>query len=275
MLSWGFGDFFIQKGTRKIGDVETLAWIGIFGSIGLVPFIYNDLTLVLERSNFLILLSLGVVTFLVGIMNFEALRRGKLSVVEVLLELELPITVILGIFFLREHLTLTQVLILCFIFVGILMIALKPGQVRGRHFFEKGAVLALGAAIGYGLINFLTAVGAKEIAPLLTIWCTWVTFTVICLGYLFAKGRIKSFAHQFSKYTTLIIAMGVIDTVAWIFFALALENKELAVTIAITESYPAVSLFLGSVVNKEKIATIQFFGAFLTIVASIVMALLY
>jgi len=37
MLFWGFGDFLIQRTTRKIGDIETLAFISIFGSIGLLP----------------------------------------------------------------------------------------------------------------------------------------------------------------------------------------------------------------------------------------------
>ncbi len=54
MLSWGFGDFIIQKGIKKIGDMEVLAWIGVFGSIGLIPFVWRDLSVVLERSNFLI-----------------------------------------------------------------------------------------------------------------------------------------------------------------------------------------------------------------------------
>jgi drug/metabolite transporter (DMT)-like permease len=32
MLSWGFGDFLIQKNTRKIGDWDTLFFITLFGA---------------------------------------------------------------------------------------------------------------------------------------------------------------------------------------------------------------------------------------------------
>lgn len=38
IVAWDFGDFVIQKATRKIGDMETLAWIGLLGSIGLTPY---------------------------------------------------------------------------------------------------------------------------------------------------------------------------------------------------------------------------------------------
>ncbi|MHB8870940.1 MAG: DMT family transporter [Candidatus Doudnabacteria bacterium] len=273
MLGWGFGDFLIQKATRKLGDVETLAWIGLLGSLGLLPFVWNDLALVLQRSNFIILLILGVIVFIVALINFEALKRGKLSVVEVLFELELPLTVILGMIFLKEHVNFLQVLLMLLIFVGIILIAAKPGEIKKRHFFEKGAVLALVTAIGYGLINFLTAVGAKEISPILTIWFPWVVFTGICIFYLLYHGRLKTASRHIRTYTWLIVGMGILDTLAWIFFAIAVEKKELAVTIAITESYPAISLLLGITINHEKISKLQIVGASITIVGSFLIGL--
>jgi len=44
MLSWGIGDFLIQRTVRKIGDLQTLTWIGIIGSIFLIPFAIKDFT---------------------------------------------------------------------------------------------------------------------------------------------------------------------------------------------------------------------------------------
>ena len=54
MISWGIGDFLIQKSTRKIGDIESLAWIGIIGSIILLPLALKDLHLI-SKDNFGIL----------------------------------------------------------------------------------------------------------------------------------------------------------------------------------------------------------------------------
>ncbi|MEK7608233.1 MAG: DMT family transporter [Patescibacteria group bacterium] len=273
MFCWGFGDFFIQKATRKIGDVETLAWIGLGGSVGLTPFVWNDLSLVFKGSNFTTLFLLGIVVFVVGIINFEALRRGKLSVVEVLLELELPITVILGVLFFQESLTLVQLLLIAVIFFGIIFISAKPDDFKKRHFFERGAVLAIAAAIGYGLVNFLTAAGAKGISPLLAIWFPWVVFSVICILYLVSKKRIGPFLAHARIYPSLILTIGILDTLAWVFFALAVQKNELSVTIAITESYPAISLLLGINLNNEKISKYQVVGAIMTIGASFLIGL--
>jgi drug/metabolite transporter (DMT)-like permease len=273
MLCWGFGDFIIQKATRKIGDMEALAWIGVLGTIGLTPFVWHDLSLVLSESNFLILLCLGIIVFIVGIINFEALKRGKISVVEVILEAELPIAVLLGLFFLGESLSIIQIVLVTLIFLGIILIAAEPGQIKRRHFFEKGALLAFVAAAGYGVINFLTAVGAKTISPLLTIWFTWAVFTLICLVYMAWRGKLGHFFKDAMKYKGLIFGMGIIDTVAWILFAIAVRNNELAITVAITESYPAIGLMLGVLVNKEKVVAHQYAGAIIAVVASFAMGM--
>lgn len=57
MFCWGFGDFLIQKSTRKFGDWETLLLISLVGVIILFPFIYKDLpSLFLFKDKRLIIL---------------------------------------------------------------------------------------------------------------------------------------------------------------------------------------------------------------------------
>jgi len=60
-----------------------------------------------------------------ALFNFEALRQGKLSIVEVIIELELPTTIILGFIFFRETLSSIQLLIISFVFIGIVLVATK------------------------------------------------------------------------------------------------------------------------------------------------------
>lgn len=273
MIAWGFGDFVIQKVTRVIGDMEALAWIGVVGTIGVLPFVWHDFALVATRSNFLILLLLGVITFAVGIVNFEALKRGKISVIEVIIVAELPVAVLLGIFFLGESLSLFQTILVVLVFLGIVLIASEPGTIKKRHFIEKGAILAFIAAAGYGLIDFLTAVGAKTVSPLLTIWCAWATFTLICLVYMAWEGDVLRFFRNVRRHAPLIIGMGLIDTFAWVLFAFAVRGNELAITVAITESYPAIGLFLGVAVNREKVVVHQYVGAAIAVVASFAMGI--
>ncbi len=200
-LSWGLGDFFIQRSTRKIGVVESLFIIGIIGSIGLFPFVAQDLHLLFEPSSALLLLVLGVITYVFAITNFAAYKVGKLSVVEVILEVELPITVGLGILFFGERLTFLQTALMILIFVGIILMAMKKLSLTLFHGgVEKGFLLAAISAFGMGFINFLTAAASKNITAVMAIWVPWIIFTLICGVLLVKQKKLQKLVVQIKKH---------------------------------------------------------------------------
>ncbi len=141
---------------RKVGDVEALAFIGIIGGILLLPFVIYEKGLIFTLPNLLLLLVLGVITFVVALFNFEALKKGKLAVVDVILELELPVTVVLSYIFFKEKLSGIQFFIIAFIFIGLILMALKTFKKDFWKGFEKGLLLAVITALGIGLVNFFT-----------------------------------------------------------------------------------------------------------------------
>ncbi len=75
------------------------------------------------------------------------------------------------------------------------------------------------------------------------------------------------------KFKFLVLAMALIDTLAWVFYALALNLNDLAITTAITESYPAVAIFLAFWINKERIGLHQGIGAVIALAASVALIL--
>lgn len=274
MLFWGVGDFLIQRSARKVGDMETLAFIGIIGALGLFPFVLPELPSLFTVQNMALLAFAGMITFVASVLDFEALKEGKLSIIEVLLEIELPITAILGFLFFKETLSFIQLATIFLIFVGIVLISVDSFSI-GRHFrrFEKGVLLALLTAVGMALMNFVTALGSKQISPIMIIWAPWA---FVALASLLFIGRREGFGNLFRnglKFERLVVGMGIIDTIAWLLYATALAKNELAITTAITESYPAIGIFLGVWVNKEKILPHQYAGAFLALLASVALVL--
>ncbi len=271
MLSWGIGDFLIQRSVKKIGVVECLAAIGIIGGIGLLPFIWNDLNTIFLPENSSLLGLLGLLAFLAAILDFYALKIGKLSVIEFVLEIELPITVFLGILFFREVLAFEQWLIIGVAFIGILLISLESFNVKKHPFLEKGVLIAGASAILMGVINFLTASAARNISPLLAIWAPWTIIAIISILYLINQKKFPALWKNIQKNKGLVFWTGVMDTLAWLFFAVAVTGAALSITIAITESYVAVALYLGLFFNKEKIKKHQIAGAVLALGASILL----
>jgi len=275
MLCWGIGDFLIQRAVWKVGDVEALAFIGVVGTIMLLPFAFTQLPLMFSGSNLTMLIAIGLLTFIVAITDFEALKKGKLSVIEIILELELPVTAVLAIYMLNEAVTISQLAAMSLVFAGIVLIAAKSLSLKnGLAGIEKGVLIGVAGAIGMGLLNFMTGFGAKTISPLLIIWAPWLFFTIFSLCYIWYTKTLHTFAANALKHKKLLIGMGIFDTLAWLFYAFATAAHNISIVTAITESYPAIAIMLGLTLNKEKILPHQFAGAALALGGSVVLAIM-
>jgi uncharacterized membrane protein len=231
----------------------------------------KDFELLFSTSNLILLTILGILTFVAALFDFEALRISKLSTADIIMELELPITIMLGYIFLKEGLSAPQFIIISLIFVGILLIATKSFS-HWKVRWEKGVFMALLAAIGMGLINFLTTASSRNVSPIMAVWAPWFVFTIVCLVLIYKRGNFPKFIKDASKFKWLVLWMGIIDTAAWIFYSFAVFDENIGLITAITESYPAVAMFLGIWINKEKIDWHQYLGATLAIISSIVLA---
>ena len=282
-VCWGIGDFLIQKTVRKVGWLETMFWIYLGSFVFLMPFVFKYLS-VLTWVDFGLLTLLGLSAFLGTVTHFKALDIGKLSVVEIILSFELPLTIILGVLFLNNQLFFYQVALIACLFVGIALLSIDFRKMR-RHclwFFwakrrvilERGILLAMATAVLLSATNFFTAVSATRIHPLVVIWLSWTLGSVLCVGYLLFKNKLDVTIRNGRRNWRLILSMVIIDIAAWLFFAYSLsKGEELAVVVAITESYVVIAMLLGLKFNKEKIRGWQYLGAALTFAASVLIGL--
>ncbi|MDO8555626.1 MAG: EamA family transporter, partial [Nanoarchaeota archaeon] len=250
------------------------SYIGGFGTLALLPFIITDLPTLLTRQNLYLLITLGALVLIVSWINFETLRKGKIAVVEVIFELELPVTVILGFIFLGEVLTAPQLSAILIIFLGLLLVATKKISLKHHPGIEKGVVLAIITAIGLGFNNFLTGTAAQNISPILAVWFPWFFIFLGALLLYIRKHSWKEYTNGIKKHRTLILSMSIFDTAAWLLFAYAVTQQQIGITIAISEGYPVIGIILGTLINKERIHEHQYLGAALTLGAAITLATL-
>ncbi|MFA6194371.1 MAG: DMT family transporter [Patescibacteria group bacterium] len=273
MLGWGIGDFLIQRTVRKIGAVGTLLWITLFSSLALLPFVFNDISSLTSRQ-IINLVILGIAGFASGFVHMKALRVGKLSVVEIILSVELPLTILLGIIFFAERLNLMQVILIIILFIGIILVSVDFTKISKKDFLEKGSLLALLSSALVALVNFLTATQAKEISPIMALWLPWLACGLFSGGYIISREKLSPFLKTCRINWKLILAMVIVDTAAWVFYVFAVAEKELSIIVAITESFVVIALILGVVFNKEKVNKIQYFGAGLAIACSLLIGLI-
>lgn len=286
MIFWGTGDFFLQKMSRKLGNIEALIFINFVGFLLLLPFIVTQIHS-LTLATFFPLFILSIIDTAFGLTALKAYAQGKLCVVDVILIMELPLTVFFGIVLFKEKLNLVQVILMLTIITGIFFIAKERlsyfRKILAQFFksgptLEKGILWALLAAFLSALHNFFIAFNARETSPLMTIWLPWTLSLLWILIFLFFKiGIKKTFTKLFdhiANYKKVIIFGSLLDTAAWLCYAGALAQKELSITTAVTESYPVIAIFLGVRFNREKISGWQYLGAILALSGSIIIALI-
>jgi drug/metabolite transporter (DMT)-like permease len=268
LLCWGFGDFFIQKTSRKTGIVHALFYITAAGAIILFPFVWPDLKL-LTLHNAALLLVTGIIIFIVALIEFQALKIGKLAVIEPIMSLELPITVLFASFLGSESLSLIKYVVIAFVFLGIFMTVTPHTGVLKDYVkrLERGTLLALISAGGMALFNFMLGYASQHTSPVMAQWSTSLVMALGCLIFMVHTGEINKIFKDFKKAKLSIIAETIFDNGAWLAYAFAVIYIPISIAITVSESYIILAVLLGVLINHERLKSHQYLGVAIAIAA--------
>lgn len=274
LLLWSVGDFYIQKSTRLVGIWKSLFFISLFGMVIELPFVWKDAGMILlSPSGLLLLLILGFVVFLAALLDFEALKRGKISVVEPVFGLEIPITVFLGIMSGYDVLSATQLFLIVLIFIGVVLSVMVKGSFHyHRIIWERGVFLAVIGTVAMAITNFLTGVGSQTISPLMTIWFINFFMTVATFIYLFFKKEWRSLPNDLYRHSKVILTESLFDNIAWLSYAFAMTLIPISIVTTISQSYIVLTVLLGVSVNKETLNRHQVVGVSIAVLGVILLS---
>src|SRR3989344_5507683 len=191
LVSWGVGDFFIQRSARKFGDWESIFAIEITGLVVLLPFVFRDL------GGILILLAVGLAFMLSSLLSTEALKQGKLAVIESIEAVEIVVAGLIAYFVFKESLEYSHWFFITILVVGILLVALKPHHLKKKAWLERGAVIGFFGSILIGFTDFMVGFGSRATNPLFVIWFASLIMAIIIAAYLVLNGRFKYALRDF------------------------------------------------------------------------------
>ncbi len=272
LFSRWIGDFLIQRSSRKIGDWETLLVVSLSATILLFPFIFHDLPLIFIPQNIVILSAVAAIFLIMSLLNFESLKRGKISVVEPIFTLEVPVAIFLSFTFLHETISLQQAVLIIVVMSWLILISLKPHHLNKRSWLEAWVLLAFAAAIFEWASNFIVGFSSRINDPLLTIWILSIVSTIISLIYLMRYHTFKSLRDTISLHKKLLTWLSILDNAGWIFFAFAVTMVPIAIATPLSEGYIALASLLGLLINKEKLRPYQKIWFILALLAAGVLA---
>lgn len=262
LVSWGFGDFFIQRSARKFGDWESVFIMSLVGALLLLPFAVSDISIILQLSlgeiGIVLLASLSFVVS--ALVSVEALKRGKLSVVSSMSIIEIPIAGVLAYAILQETASPLHWVFVAVVVVGIGFVTVRPHHFRRETWIERGAVLALASALVMSTVDFMIGFGSRVASPVLTIWIANVATVLVAFIYMSVTGRLAHFRKDFRLHARLMLGIGILDNVAWLSFAMATLFIPIVVAVVLSESYVILATILGVFINREKLRPYQMIG---------------
>ncbi len=274
VFGWGFGDYFIQKTSRELGVWKSLFFISLIGSVGLLPFVWNDLHLLLSLKAVFWTGIAGVAMTIGSIFVFESFKEGKLAVTEPIISAELPVAALLSVVVWGESLSFLGWTLVLVIFLGITLAITKHHTHLHYHkrIFEKGVFFAAIGALVNGLVDLLMGASSQEISPLLTVWGVWMIGLAITFIYLACRREAGGLVVDFSHHPLELVVLGILDTGAWIGFAFAVAYIPISVTVAITEGYILIGVLMGIFVNRERLRPHQIFGVIVAAIGVVILA---
>jgi uncharacterized membrane protein len=273
MLAWGFGDFLIQKGVRKVGNMETLFVATAFGAIVLFPFVYKNIISTLSDSYALTILCItSLVLSVAAIFDFEALKEGNLSIVEPIWSLEIPVASFLAFFLLHERVSLFQIILVISLIFFLCLLAIHKEKIRKILTLEKGVVVAILGAIFMGGANFLMGYGGRVTDFVMINFFTDAFIAILCLVYIIYKGKSKSFVSGLGREWRVLLPMAISDKIAWLAFVLSMSLLPIAIAVALSESYIVVAVLLGLFLGHERLFKHQKIGLVGAIIVALVLA---
>ncbi len=257
---WGTADFLGGSASRRIPVATVLGLSQLTALLGLVPVAVLTGELGADRAYLLPALGAGLIGMSALAAFYRALATGTMGVVAPVAALGVVVPIAVGL--LRgETPSGTQLLGIAVAVAGVVL-ASGP-ELRGDG--RGGAaplLLALGAAVGFGLTLVLIAQGASSsvVMTLLTMRLTAVGLLTLLL--LCFAGR-RGFDLGISRSgLPLVAAVGAGDVLANGAFAVATERAGalVSVTAVLASLYPVVTVLLARQLDHERLRRVQVVG---------------
>lgn len=277
-LVYGFADFFGALASKKIQPVVVTFWAGVSG-----------LALLLTASLFMGA-SYNTASIWCGIVGglasafamtclYAALAIGPISIISPLSAVVMAIVPMIVGFTQGDRFSVWGWVGLGGILVAVVLVGFVPGD-DVRLPSAKGLLLGIGAGIGMGAVLLALAAAPHDSGLASAAVLRAVSACLLGCYLLLTLARSKSVAPVVRppsmKPATLVwfavLATGLLDSSANLFFTLASREGSLSVVSVLTALYPLGTIILARVFLKEKIAKTQLIGIMLALGCSALLA---
>ncbi len=283
MLGWGFADFFAKKTIDVIGDVASLTWGHIFGTLVLIIFaIYefiahgHAVVLPVHFATWIGFAFFGALQAAVYLLVYNGFSKGQLALLNPVFSTFSGWVALVSIFIFGEIVTGSLALGLLITFAGVLLLSVDPEALKSRRIsfahipgFREVAIATLLAALW--TLSWSKFVENHD-------WLSYALFmyafmTVVLLVYSRIRHiRLSGVPSGIWKFLFLI---GLCETVAYLAISLGYSaTSHVSIIALLSAGFSLPTIILARIFLKEKVTRAQSLGSLLIIVGIMLLSVL-
>ncbi len=282
-LFWGSADFLARYSTRIIGTYRTLFYMQFIGLAGLTIYLAlsGDVAHLVQgvyRQAWLWALLAAILNVFSSLALYRAFEVGILSIVSPIASSSSALSVVFALMS-GETISLPHGLGIIAALIGIFLAATAFSstknvmsvkhtviEARRKNLLPRGVSWALAASLGYSVIFWIMGFRVTPVlggvAPvwlirLTTIWVLALCATPLKQHLHFPRGQVWWF----------ITGVSILDTAAYVSFAIGLTGGQVAIVGVIASLFTAVTVLLAWIFIREKLQWSQWLGVGIIFVA--------
>jgi drug/metabolite transporter (DMT)-like permease len=269
MFGWGLADFFAKKTIDRLGDVQSLAWAGVFGTcaFGVVAYyrtaiMHGAFTPPQDGLSWFLLLILGALQAMVYLFAYKGFGKGQLALLNPIFSSFSGIVALLSILFLGEIATSSRMIVLAIVFLGVLIISIDFRAVRSRKITFTRVPGFLEIMIATALAAIWTILWAEFVRGKDAIaFATYMFFfmTLTAFGYAYYCGlpmRVRSLQIWF-----WLALIGISETLAYLAITIGYGATPYTSVVAILSGgFSLPTIILARLYLRERLLVSQWVG---------------
>lgn len=249
--------------SRKLNEKITLILIFFAQTIvSLIFWLLLSHSFKLELNTFLMTILAGVFQALGLFFFYRAMRSENISLISPIFASCSVLTIIYGIFFLRENIFTSRAIAISMIVPGVILASINlPSKKKPTSILNKSVLTAL-IGTGFFAIDFLLYTLALKRGEFYLLNTIYAGSTLLFALLVFHKEiSIKYFRSIFPKFFILIpILVGLLYAIGNNLYGFSLKYIPAYLGSAIFNAYPSIAVLLGYFFLKERLLPNQIIG---------------
>lgn len=283
MFGWGLADFFAKKTIDEVGDIVSLVWAHVFGTVALIAIaLYQHLTSdvgfasLSDVNLWLYLFFFGALQAAVYLYVYAGFAQGQVAVLSPIFASFSGLVAVASIVFFGEAVSSSLILILLCIFIGVILLSLDFHAIVFRR-------------------SVLAAPGVKEIilaTVLATVWtllwdhfiggADWILYTLVMYAsmtlVMYGVARIRKIdlriTSQKAHVWKFLVLIGVCEIVAYLAISWGYSATSLTSVVAILSgAFSLPVIVLARMFLNERPSVTQTIGSVVVILGVILLPL--